>query len=71
MIYIPSFINIGSGIRKLIRGTSQKDRDNCNLISLLLFLQNKENRLKILNNKDPAMDACGPSDFVIQEERVE
>jgi hypothetical protein len=44
MIYIPSFIKIGSGIQKLIGRIHRKHGD---LISLLLFLQNKESRLKI------------------------
>jgi hypothetical protein len=41
--YVPSFIKIGSGIEKLIRGyTHRQQRD---LISLLYFFQNKESRL--------------------------
>jgi hypothetical protein len=48
MMYIPSFINIGSAIQKLIRGIRiQTHRQQGDLISLLLFLQNKESRLKI------------------------
>jgi hypothetical protein len=44
IIYIPSFINIDSGIQKLIgRDTHRQQGD---LISLLLFFQNKESRLK-------------------------
>jgi hypothetical protein len=35
MIYIPSFIKIGSGIHKLIRGDSQTHRQEGDLISLL------------------------------------
>jgi hypothetical protein len=42
MIYIPSFIKIGSGIQKLIRGDSQRLRRHGDLISLLLYFQNKE-----------------------------
>jgi hypothetical protein len=47
MIYIPSFVKIGSGIQKLIGGDMQKHRQRGDLISLLLFLQRKESRLKI------------------------
>jgi hypothetical protein len=47
MIYMPSFIKIGSVIQKLIGGggihTQQGD-----LISLLLFFQNKESKLKFI-----------------------
>jgi hypothetical protein len=50
MTHIPSFIKIGSGIQKLIRGDSQKHRKNGDRISLLPFFQNKESRLmKIFN----------------------
>jgi hypothetical protein len=42
-INIPSFIKIGSGIQKLIGGTH---RQHGNLISPLLFFQNKESRIK-------------------------
>jgi hypothetical protein len=43
MIYIPSFIKICSGIQKLIR---ELHRQHGDLISLLLFSQNKESMLK-------------------------
>jgi hypothetical protein len=48
MIYVPSFIKTGSEIRKLMGGytdtqTCRKDADR---ISLLLFFQNMESRLK-------------------------
>jgi hypothetical protein len=46
MIYIPSFIKIGSDIRKLIRRDSQTHRWHGDRMSLLLFLQNKESRQK-------------------------
>jgi hypothetical protein len=46
MIYVPSFIKIGSGIQKLIRGI-RRHRQHGDDISLLLFFQNKESRLKI------------------------
>jgi hypothetical protein len=42
MIYIPSFIKIGSGIQKLM-GIHRQDGDH---ISLLSFFQSKESRLK-------------------------
>jgi hypothetical protein len=35
MMYIPSFIKIGSGIRKFIRGDTQTHRQHGDLISLL------------------------------------
>jgi hypothetical protein len=47
MIYIPSFIKIGSGIRKLIRRDSKTHRPHGDLISLLLLFQNKERKLKM------------------------
>jgi hypothetical protein len=46
MIYIPSFIKIGSGIQKVIEETHRQHGD---LISLLLFFLNKESRLKTVN----------------------
>jgi hypothetical protein len=61
MIYVPSFIKIGSGIQKLIWGETQRERERererergahtqqCDLISLrYFFFQNKESRLKKL-----------------------
>jgi hypothetical protein len=42
--YIPSFTKFCSGVQKLIRGIHREHGDR---ISLLLFFQNKENRLKI------------------------
>jgi hypothetical protein len=44
MIYIPSFIKIFSAIQKLRGGGVH--RQHGDLISLLLFFQNKESRLK-------------------------
>jgi hypothetical protein len=38
-IYIPSFIKIGSGIKKLIKGDTQTHRQHGDLISLLLFFK--------------------------------
>jgi hypothetical protein len=46
MIYIPSFIKIGSAIQKLI-GEYIDTRQHGYFISLLLLFQNKESRLKI------------------------
>jgi hypothetical protein len=46
MIYVPSFIMIGSGTQKLVRGDTQTHRRHGGLISLLSFFQNKESRLK-------------------------
>jgi hypothetical protein len=43
VIYIPNFINIGSGIQKLIGGTHiQTHRRRGDHISLLLFFQSNE-----------------------------
>jgi hypothetical protein len=47
MISIPSFIKIGSGFQKLIGGI-HTHRQHGDLISLLLFFQNKESTLKIV-----------------------
>jgi hypothetical protein len=48
MIYIPSFVKIGSGILKLTGGgDSQTNGQHGDLVSLLLFFQNKGSRLKI------------------------
>jgi hypothetical protein len=44
MIYIPSFIKIGSRIHKLLGGGIHRQQRD--LMSLLLFFQNKESRLK-------------------------
>jgi hypothetical protein len=46
MIYILSFIKIVAGIQTLIGGNSQAHRQQGDRISLLLFFQNKESRLK-------------------------
>jgi hypothetical protein len=49
MIYehIPSFIQIGSDIQKLIAGDTQTYRQLDDFISLLLFLKYKESSLKM------------------------
>jgi hypothetical protein len=49
MTHIASFINTGSGIQKLMwgRGDSQIHRQHGDIISLLLFSQNRESRPKI------------------------
>jgi hypothetical protein len=41
MMYVPSFIEIGSGIQKLIRRDPQTHRQYGDRISLLLFLSNQ------------------------------
>jgi hypothetical protein len=43
MIYVPSFIKIGSGIHKLMGGGGRY-RQNGHLISLLLFFESKKSR---------------------------
>jgi hypothetical protein len=48
MTYIPSFIKIGSGVQTLGRDAcTDTHRQQDHLISLLLFFQNKESRLKM------------------------
>jgi hypothetical protein len=51
MMYIPSFITIGSGIKKLLGGGCytfrQAHRQQGDLIGLLLFFQNKGSRVKM------------------------
>jgi hypothetical protein len=44
MTYVPSFTKTGSAIRRLMREMHRQNRDP---ISLLLFFQNKEIRLKM------------------------
>jgi hypothetical protein len=39
VIYLPSFIKMGSGIQKLIRGETQTHTQQRDLISLLSFLK--------------------------------
>jgi hypothetical protein len=49
--YVPSFIKISSGIQKLIGGIQRHthtNRQQGDLISLLLFFQNKESELIML-----------------------
>jgi hypothetical protein len=47
MIYIPSFTKIGSAIQKFMGRDTQIHRQDGDSISLCLFFQNKESRLKI------------------------
>jgi hypothetical protein len=58
MIYIPSFINIGSGIGKLMGGftDTQTSRQQGDRISLFLFFQNKESRLRIYIRLNPVVN---------------
>jgi hypothetical protein len=50
MIYILSFIKTGSGIQKLIRRIHRETHiQHGDLISLLLFFQNKESGLKMVH----------------------
>jgi hypothetical protein len=48
MVYIPSFIKIGSAIQKLIGGNTQTHRQHDSRINLLLLFQNKEGRIQII-----------------------
>jgi hypothetical protein len=65
VIYIPSFIMIGSGIQKLIRGDTQRHthRQKGDLISLLLFFKNKEISLK---NTQDTFTCFGPAVAIIR-----
>lgn len=45
MIYVPSLIKIGSSNQQLIEGDTQTHCQQGDLISLLLFFQNRESRL--------------------------
>jgi hypothetical protein len=45
VIYVPSFIKIGSGVQNSIRGDTHTHGQQRDLISLLYFFQNKESRL--------------------------
>jgi hypothetical protein len=57
-IYASSFIKIGSAIQNLMRD-SQTHRQRGDLISLLLFFQNKESRLKIPEGGQmPGLSSC-------------
>jgi hypothetical protein len=54
MIYIPSFIKIGSGIRKLIRGAhietdTHTDNRVISYVYYSFYFQNKENGLQIVS----------------------
>jgi hypothetical protein len=44
-MYMPSFVNIGSGVYKLIRVVKQTHRQHGDCISLLSFYLNKESEL--------------------------
>jgi hypothetical protein len=46
MIYMPSFMYIGSGIENLVRGIHRQTDSNGDLVRLLLFCRNKHSRLK-------------------------
>jgi hypothetical protein len=46
MTYIPSFIKIGSAIKKFMREGGHTHRQHGDRISLLSFFQNKKSRLK-------------------------
>jgi hypothetical protein len=48
-MYIPNLINIGSVIQKFI-GDTQTYRQDGDIISLILFFQNKESRQKFLRS---------------------
>jgi hypothetical protein len=49
MVYILNFIKTGSVIQKLIGGNTQTHKQHGGRISLILFFQNKERRLKTEN----------------------
>jgi hypothetical protein len=62
MIYIPSFIKAGLGIETLMWGTHRKHDD---FISLLLFFQNKERRVKNPNFLTFSLAKCWVRDHVL------
>jgi hypothetical protein len=67
LIYIPSFIKIGSGIQKVVGGEGCIDhRQHGDLISLPLLFQNKERRLKMSFNI-LTKASCGVRSSVIIE----
>jgi hypothetical protein len=49
MIYIPSFIKIGSGIQRLLGGATQVQHSDH--VSLLSLFPNKKNRVKTKERK--------------------
>jgi hypothetical protein len=50
MIYIPSFLKIGSGIQTLLGGYTHRYQDDN--MSFIFFSQNKESRLKDVNRRE-------------------
>jgi hypothetical protein len=50
VIYVPSFIKIGSGVQKLMGGDTQTHTQKRDLKCLLYFFQNKESKLKMENS---------------------
>jgi hypothetical protein len=46
MIYIPSFVTIGSGIQEFMEGYTCRQQDDLISLLLLLSFQNKENGIK-------------------------
>jgi hypothetical protein len=56
LIYVPNSVKIDSAIQKLIGGGGihvQTDTQQRDLISLILFYQNKESRIKSENKRGP------------------
>jgi hypothetical protein len=51
MIYVPSFIQFGSGIKNRWGIHMQMQRQQGDMMSLLSFYQNEESRLKTMNGK--------------------
>jgi hypothetical protein len=51
MVYIPSFIKIGSAIHRLIRGDTQAHGQHRDCIHLLSLFKSKESRQKVELNK--------------------
>jgi hypothetical protein len=57
MSYTPSFTKIGSGIQQLGGGIhiqTQTHKQKGDIISLLLYFENKESRLKIQVSRSPS-----------------
>jgi hypothetical protein len=53
MMYIPSFVQIGSGLQTFVKGETQTHRQHGDFISLLLFFENKGSRLKMYFSEGP------------------
>jgi hypothetical protein len=65
IIYVSSFIKILSGIQKFTREDTQTHRQQCDLIILPLFLQNKESGFKYVLLQCTACNITQYMDYII------